>query len=459
MKLYDRYVHTCAEYNVKPLPLDRIQGDILPLLNHLRFQSRFRRQDLVPVIDRSHLMRSRLAPGSSTEYRPREANFVADYLAGQASALLLTQLQTGQRYDRIQEHQVDPPYELLLNNNASILGEHVDGKLVVALRELPGCTFRELSLLVPQTQPHVQKALCQIALSTRKLTTAHTVEYVASATDGAGRVYAKQACAQMEVIRAYLFAKNHQEVDIVGAHYELIRRHSHASSLPPISQLRRQLELIWEGNRVVAGENVVKMFPIRVINTSAASALRFLQTHHLQTAGYVTAIAYNLEAAKNACASSILKSRTGLEVNHVNRGFFACEFVETRLMCCFVRALQRRHRCSSIIWLHDGIWISKTIPSTDIREAEKEAIKYTFPWCPHTDPLFQIRDLSSEFEGAKECFSTPPPVSFVFPPDSAHVPRCVFTNKHPGPVFTGNRSYLIDDSTYHDRVHKRSRRF
>ena len=28
--------------------------------------------------------------------------------------------------------------------------------------------------------------------------------------------------------------------------------------------------------------------------------------------------------AKNACASSILKSRTGLEVNHVNRGFFAC---------------------------------------------------------------------------------------------------------------------------------------
>ena len=103
-------------------------------------------------------MRSRLAPGSSTECRPREANFVAEDQAGQASALLLTQLQTGQRHDRIQEHQVDPPYELLLNNNASILGEHVDGKLVVALRELPGCTFRELSLLVPQTQPHVQKS-------------------------------------------------------------------------------------------------------------------------------------------------------------------------------------------------------------------------------------------------------------------------------------------------------------
>ena len=87
-------------------------------------------------------MRSRLAPASTTEYRPREANVVADYLAGQASALLRMQMQAGQSPGRIQEHQVDPPYELLLSNNASIIGNHVDGKLIVALNELPDCTFQ-----------------------------------------------------------------------------------------------------------------------------------------------------------------------------------------------------------------------------------------------------------------------------------------------------------------------------
>ena len=71
-----------------PLPLDRIQGDIQPLLSHLRFQTRFRRPDLIAVIDRFHAKRSRLAPSSATEYRPREANFVADYLAGRGSASL-----------------------------------------------------------------------------------------------------------------------------------------------------------------------------------------------------------------------------------------------------------------------------------------------------------------------------------------------------------------------------------
>ena len=42
-----------------------------------------------------HSMRSLLAPHSAVEYRPREANFVADYLAGQASALLIAQLKSG----------------------------------------------------------------------------------------------------------------------------------------------------------------------------------------------------------------------------------------------------------------------------------------------------------------------------------------------------------------------------
>lgn len=250
LKLYERYVQLCAAHAVEPLPLDRIQGDILPLLNHLRFQSRFRRHDLVPVINRFHSMRSHLAPHSAVEYRPREANFVADYLAGQASALLLEQLKSGDSPLPIQEHSVDPPYELLLQNNASILGRHVDGKFVIALRKIPDCTFEELSHLVPQVEPHVQRTLCEIALATQKFSQALTVEYVTSAADGAGRVYSRQACAQMlpKIARAFLYARTHQEVDIAGAHYEVIRRLSHSTSLPPVEVLRQRLAAAWEGS-------------------------------------------------------------------------------------------------------------------------------------------------------------------------------------------------------------------
>ena len=67
LRLYERYVHGCLSQNIVPLPLDRIQGDIQPLLSHLRFQTRFRRPDLIAVIDRFHAKRSRLAPSSATE--------------------------------------------------------------------------------------------------------------------------------------------------------------------------------------------------------------------------------------------------------------------------------------------------------------------------------------------------------------------------------------------------------
>ena len=459
LKLYERYVLLCATHSVEPLPLDRIQGDILPLLNHLRFQSRFRRHDLVPVIDRFHSMRSRLAPLSAIEYRPREANFVADYLAGKASALLLAQLKSGESPLQIQEHLVDPPYELLLQNNASILGRHVDGKFVIALRELPDCTFEELSHLVPQVEPHVQRVLCEIALATQKFTHALTVEYVTSAADGAGRVYCRQACAQIlpKSVRAFLYARTHQEVDIAGAHYELIRRLSHSTSLPSIEVLRRRLEVAWEGCIPQGGEHIIKLFPIRVINTSAAATIRYLQSHSLPTAGFVSAIALDLEAARDVCVPTVLRSRANIDSTFANRNFFACEYLETKLMCRFVRSLQRNNRCSSIIWLHDGVWISKSITLEDVRIAEREAISYIFPSCPHTEPLFRVRNLVSDYLAASDRFSSVPDVPFVFPSQLVQPKRAVFTRKHPGPLFSDARSHLSDDKTYHDRIKKRSR--
>ena len=123
--LYEHYVEQCLHHKLLPYPLDTIQGDIKSLLQHLDFRSRFRRQDMVRIVDLFHRKRSRLAPHSVTEYRPREANVIADHLAGEASSYLLALL--GEEDDDLGDNPedfpilCDPPYELLLRENAIIV--------------------------------------------------------------------------------------------------------------------------------------------------------------------------------------------------------------------------------------------------------------------------------------------------------------------------------------------------
>ena len=127
-------------------------------------------------------------------------------------------------------------------------------------------------------------------------------------------------------------------------------------------------------------------------------------------------------------------------------------------MCRFVRSLQKKNRGTSIIWLHDGVWISKTVSVEDLRIAEREAVSCVFPSCPNTEPLFRVRDLVSEYLAAYERYSNMPSAPFVFPKQSTFSKRAVFSRKHPGPFFADTRDHLGDDSAYHGRISKRSRR-
>ena len=139
MHLYEKYVLMCHEQGLAPLPLSRIHGDIKQLLHHLDFRSRFRRSDLIVLINTFHRRRSRVAPNAITEYRPCETNVISDYLAGQASAWILDnpndpRCSNGGPFSI----PVDPPYELLLNANAVILGPHMAGKVMLILQESLG---------------------------------------------------------------------------------------------------------------------------------------------------------------------------------------------------------------------------------------------------------------------------------------------------------------------------------
>ena len=459
LRLYERYVHGCLSHNIVPLPLDRIQGDIQPLLSHLRFQTRFRRPDLVAVINRFHVKRSRLAPSSATEYRPREANFVADYLAGRGSAFLLHNTEAGAAFQGIIEHDIDPPYELLLQHNASIFGKHAAGKTILVLREASACSALALSCVVPQVDEHTQRLLCDLALATQKFSRRHVVEYVAAATDGQGRLYAKQSCAQYlpKPVRAFIYAQTHQEVDMAGAHYELIRRFVNSSSLPHIEVLRTALAAIWGEDCCIGSENIIKMFPVRVIHAGAPATLRFLQQHCLQVAGVVSTVAFDLDAAKVVCADAALRHRAELVTTYTNRYFYACEYLEMQVMSRFVKAIQMRYRCASIIWLHDGVWLDVVVSTADIAKAEQEAVEEVFPNSTHTERLFRTRSLATDYSQAVELFSNTPTTTYIFPSHPVPLPLRT-SRKKPAAIFHDRRHHSEHDEVYHERMRKRTRR-
>ena len=181
LSLYEKYRQLSQQQSITPLPLDRIQGDIKPLLQHLDFRGRFRRKDLINLILQFHTRRSRIAPNSVTEYRPREANTLADYFAGQASAWLL---QKG-------------TYETLLSSQ---LQSRLTHPMICCLKPMRSYwahtkQARLFSSCVKNLGA-VSLNLEAIALATKKGSQMMSVEYVTPASDGRGRLYARQIGAQ-----------------------------------------------------------------------------------------------------------------------------------------------------------------------------------------------------------------------------------------------------------------------
>ena len=219
INLYEKYRSMCHLQSMSPLPLDRFQGDIKPLPQHLDFRGRFRRNDLVRLINQFHAKRSRVAPGSITEYRPREANALADYFAGYASAFLWDLPETGMSVESPVEVQCDPPYDLLLQANAVIVGPHQDGKTVLILQERPGCDLVAMARFAQWMDGKYAGKVREIALATRQGQVPTSVEYLASSLDGEGRLYARHTCAQTlpRSLRLLLYGATHKEVDISGA--------------------------------------------------------------------------------------------------------------------------------------------------------------------------------------------------------------------------------------------------
>ena len=87
--------------------------------------------------------------------------------------------------------------------------------------------------------PNVRKGgqhkryIAEMALAGHKGTKPLIVEYLSAALDGEGRLYARHSSAQqLTRTSAYNFFITHKEMDISGAHYELIRLGAKSNLMP-----------------------------------------------------------------------------------------------------------------------------------------------------------------------------------------------------------------------------------
>ena len=88
-----------------------------------------------------------------------------------------------------------------------------------------------------------------MALASQKDTKPLIVEYVSTAVNGEGRLYARHSSVQQlpRLVRTIFYGNTHKEIDISEAHYKLIRLEA-KSNFMPIGPLRETLSCSFKRN-------------------------------------------------------------------------------------------------------------------------------------------------------------------------------------------------------------------
>ena len=306
----------------------------------------------------------------------------------------------------------------------------------------------------PRTLTTFDKQLLDWCSSTSLL----AVEYVASAEDGVGRLYARQFSAQRvpRSLRLAAYGLGHQEVDMTGAHYEIVRRSIEGCTLPPIKQLRAQLREEWRQANCHECDDAVKKWPLYVINGGIQAAEGLLLRQQLITTPAINAIAYELTAACAAFTATVLpRFRSHWPTCFHNRAFFATEHVECLAMQIFLVQLQQRVTLHSVIWLHDGVWIPSEVMAHDVRFAERAMLR-ALSLVEEGESLFQVCQLGSQAEHAVQLLTAAPRKEVAAAGRKGTEPK--YTREHPNATVQAVRVSHSNDAEYLERQRKRQRK-
>ena len=180
-----------------------------------------------------------------------------------------------------------------------------------------------------------------------------------------------------------------------------MRRFSHTADLLPITALRQwlhqHLDLLIVNNQQ---DVLIKRWPLVIINsTEVDSAIRYLQLQLTAPMPHsVWSFAIVLHKIGKAFTKRMLDEyEQGLESKPQSACFRVCEVLERKLTEAFLQQLQCLHTFSSIIWLHDGIWVAPP-PAPATIEATNDHVCRTFN-IDTVPPLFRLTKLQPSTPG------------------------------------------------------------
>ena len=157
-----------------------------------------------------------------------------------------------------------------------------------------------------------------------------------------------------------------------------------------------------------------------------------------------------LEAAQAAFTQTMLPwYRARLASTFSNRAFCAIEHVECLAMQTFLCQLQMRVTLSSVIWLHDGVWIPENVPESDILFAERATLQELSLTIDDTR-FFQVRTLEEPANRAQNNLRSalrqvaPLPGRVIDPP--------VLTRDRPHALVQTVRASHVNDDDHLDRM-------
>ena len=373
-----------------------LQGDILPLIRFLNNQGRIKRLDVLAIMEDCLRLTSFLAPYVVNHYLPRECNKLADYFAGYASQWLLNN-PTSRHYGIL---SAVPPYKLLQQLGFQSR-ESLRHNTNIIFTEQPQFSYQGLRAHLASHPTH-SDAWCQYRSHFQS--SSYTVKYHRTSQDDMGRIYPTTFAAQAlpRSLRLTLFASTHSEIDMWGAHYEIVRRFGPPNDLNHVTQIR---DWLFQTLAPLAGASLTpdfcKLWPLVVINSQTPSAaLSYLEGQLQCTPPLpITKFAITLHGLAQTLAATPpewLPQRT--HDNPKGRVFHVCELIEYELTMAMLMHLQRQHSFQSCVWLHDGFWISP--PPTDSQvQASNQYIINTYGLSQTEPPLFRSSPLITLITG------------------------------------------------------------
>ena len=232
-----------------------------------------------------------------------------------------------------------------------------------------------------------------------------------------------------------MFGRSHVEIDITGSHYQFFQRFAFSLlniSLPSVAQLRDLLKedfLACNSCFLEHHPTSPKDLPTILLNSSLEATLLYYRGKGYWPSHPVRALLHQISHTKPrllAALNSSLGPRTLSSLTFANLFFHTMEHPETLWLKSFTSYILSHHSTSSLIWLHDGIWLAPSPPQSVILAANRHATSALN--LGDRPLLIKTRPCTSLYQSAWQLFQLPgppppdPPPLHSIPPPALHPP-------------------------------------